>query len=156
MNMSFTKRQFVDAAFQEAGLASYIFSLTPDQLQSALLRLDGMMATWEGKSILIAWPFATSPEDSDLDTETNAPLDANEAIYLNLAIRIAPMFGKTLSNDTQKNARQAYNQLLGQFTKSKAKQLPTTLTRGAGSKYWDLFNDPFVWVENTNGTNTSP
>ena len=153
--MSYTKRQFIEAAFEEAGLASYIFILTPDQLQSALRRLDGMMATWEGKSILIAWPFATSPEDSELDTETNAPLDANEAIYLNLAPRVAPMFGKTLSNDTQKNGRQAYNQLLGQFTKAKAKKLPTTLTRGQGSKYWELTNDPFILAEVDDGTNTS-
>ena len=153
--MSYTKRQFIEAAFEEAGLASYIFSLTPDQLQSALRRLDGMMATWEGKTILIAWPFPASPEDSDLDTETNAPLDANEAIYLNLAPRVAPMFGKTLSNDTQKNARQAYNQLLGQFTKAGAKKLPTTLTRGQGSKYWQFTNDPFILAEVDDGTNTS-
>ena len=44
--MGWTKRQFVAQAFEEIGLASYVFDLTPEQLQSALRRLDTMMAAW--------------------------------------------------------------------------------------------------------------
>ena len=40
--MGWTKRQFVTQAFEEIGLASYVFDLTPEQLQSALRRLDAM------------------------------------------------------------------------------------------------------------------
>ena len=142
--MSYTKRQFVESAFEEAGLASYIFSLMPDQLQSALRRLDGMMGTWDGKGIRIGWPLTTSPENSDLDTETGAPANAVEPIYLNLAIRIAPMFGKTLSNDTQKNARQAYNELIARHTQPPVKNLPTTLPRGAGNKPFGATDNEYI------------
>lgn len=142
--MSYTKRQFVESAFEEAGLASYIFSLTADQLQSALRRLDGMMGVWDGKGIRVGWPLTASPDDSDLDTETGAPSSAVEAIYLNLAIRIAPMFGKTLSNDTQKNARQAYNALVARHTQPPVKNLPTTLPRGAGNKPWRNTRNEYI------------
>lgn len=142
--MSYTKRHFVEAAFEEAGLASYIFSLTPSQLQTALRRLDGMMATWDGRGIRIGWPLTTDPDNSDLDTETFAPASSQEAIYLNLAPRLAPIFGKTLSNDTQKNARQAYNELLARHTQPPSKNLPTSLARGAGNKPWRYTRNNFI------------
>lgn len=142
--MSYTKRQFIENGFEEAGLAAYFFSLTPDQLQSALRRLDGMLGTWDGKGIRIGWPLTTSPENSDLDTETGAPANAVEAIYLNLAIRIAPMFGKTLSNDTQKNARQALNELIARHTQPPCKNLPTSLPIGAGHRHHHGIHDNFV------------
>ena len=41
--MGYSKRQFVAAAFEEIGLASYAFDLQPQQFESALRRLDAMM-----------------------------------------------------------------------------------------------------------------
>ncbi len=74
--MSYTKGQFVDAAFEEIGLGS-AFDLQPDQLQTALRRLDGMMAMWNGKGIRIGYPLSSSPEDSKLETETQVQDSAN-------------------------------------------------------------------------------
>ena len=48
--MGYTKRQFVTAALEEIGLASYVFDLQPEQLQSALRRLDAMISEWNGKT----------------------------------------------------------------------------------------------------------
>ena len=87
--MGWTKRQFVEQAFEEIGLATYTFDLSPEQMQSALRRLDAMVATWNGAGIRIGYPLPSSPQDSDLDTETNVPDMSNEAIYTNLAIKIA-------------------------------------------------------------------
>jgi hypothetical protein len=67
--VSYTKRQFITAAFEEIGLASYVFDLQPQDLQTALRRLDAMMAEWNGKGLRLAYPIPLSPEDSDLDTE---------------------------------------------------------------------------------------
>ena len=44
--MGYSKRQFVEAAFAEVGLASYVFDLQPQDLEQALRRLDAMMAEW--------------------------------------------------------------------------------------------------------------
>mgnify|MGYP003525752305 CR=1 FL=1 len=53
--MGWTKRQFVTQAFEEIGLAAYVFDLTPEQLQSALRRLDSMMASWNAKGIRLGY-----------------------------------------------------------------------------------------------------
>lgn len=132
--MSWTKRQFIESAFDEIGLASYAYDLQPEQLQSALRRLDAMMATWNNKGIRIGYPLPASPEDSDLDTETGVPDAANEAIYLNLAIRIAPGFGKQVSIDTKKSARDGYIGLLSKTSSIQEQQLPSTTPVGAGNK----------------------
>ena len=40
--MGWTKRQFVTQAFEEIGLAAYVFDLQPQQLDSALRKLNAV------------------------------------------------------------------------------------------------------------------
>jgi hypothetical protein len=141
--MGWTKRQFVTQAFEEIGLAAYVFDLNPEQLQSGLRRLDSMMATWNAKGIRLGYPLPSSPQDSDLDEQTNVPDASNEAIYLNLALRIAPSFGKTPSVDTKATAKAAYDNLLSLAAMPMEMQLPGTLPVGAGNKPWNI-DQPFV------------
>ena len=75
--MGYTKRQFISAAFEEIGLASYVFDLQPEQLESALRRLDAMMADWNAKGIRLGYPLPSSPQDSSLDEETLVPDSAS-------------------------------------------------------------------------------
>lgn len=133
--MSWTKRQFVEQAFEEIGAATYVFDLEPEQLQTALKRLDAMMATWNSEGIRVGYPIPSSPEDSDLDTETAVPDAANEAIYTNLAIKLAPTIGKTVPAETRMSARLAYQQLLARTTKPVEAQLHN-LPMGQGNKPW--------------------
>lgn len=141
--MGWTKRQFVTQAFEEIGLAAYVFDLNPEQLQSGLRRLDSMMATWNAKGIRLGYPLPSSPQDSDLDEQTNVPDSSNEAIYLNLALRFAPSFGKTPSVDTKATAKAAYDNLLSIAAMPMEMQLPGTLPVGAGNKPWNI-DQPFV------------
>lgn len=148
--MGWTKRQFVEQAFEEIGLAAYVFDLTPEQLQSALRRLDAMMAGWGSNGIRIGWPAPSTPDSSDLDVDTKVTDVANEAIYLNLAVRLAPGFGKVLPPDTKADADAAYSNLLNQTsTPTPERQFPNTLPRGAGTKPWRSFNsNQFVRTPN--------
>lgn len=141
--MTWTKRQFVEAAFEEVGYASYAFDLEPEQLQAALRRLDALVATWNAKGIRLGYPIPTSPEQSNLDDETQVPDRANEAIYLNLAIRIAPMVGKVVSSDTKIGAEMGYNAMLQNYVVPNEKQFPHTLPAGAGNKPW-RYDDPYL------------
>ena len=88
--MGWTRRQFVEQAFEEIGYASYVYDLEPEQLESAGRRLDAMVASWNGKGIRLGYPLPSSPELASLDTETEVPDYANEAIYTNLAVKLAP------------------------------------------------------------------
>ncbi len=142
--MSWTRRQFVVQAFSELGYASYVYDLESEQLQDARVKLDSMMATWNGRGIQIGYPLPTTPEASDLDDETQVPDWAAEAIYLNLAIRLAPTIGKMAPRETKVAAKEAMGQILQQTTKPRQMHLPTTLPAGAGNKPWRQIQDPFI------------
>lgn len=141
--MGWTKRQFVTQAFEEIGLAAYVFDLNPEQLDSALRRLDTMLASWNAKGIRLGYPLPSSPQDSSLDEQTLVPDSANEAIYTNLAIRLAPGFGKTPSVDTKATAKASYDVLLSLAAMPTEMQMPSTLPVGAGNKPWNI-DQPFV------------
>ena len=142
--MGWTKRQFVTQAFEEIGLASYVFDLTPEQLQSALRRLDTMMAAWNALGIRLAYPLPSNPQDSDLDEQTNVPDSANEAIYTNLGIKLAPSYGKQVMPDTKMTAKESYNTLLSRAAMPMEQQMPGTMPSGAGNKPWRVYDDPFL------------
>jgi hypothetical protein len=141
--MGYSKRQFVSAAFEEIGMAEYVFDLQPEQLQSALNRLDAMLAEWNAKGLRLGYSLPSSPQDSDLDEPTFAPDSAWEAIITNLAIRIAPGYGKAVSPDTRVTAKAAYNTLLQRAAFPLEQQLPETMPTGQGNKPW-RWDNPFV------------
>ena len=142
--MSYTKRQFVHQAFAEIGMASYVFDLSTEDLQRAVVRLDAMMDDWSGKSIVTGYPTSSSPENADLDVETEVPNYCNLAITLNLAVQLAPSFGKVVSPQTSAGAIKSYNTLLQRMTAMPPEmQFAETLPRGAGQKYWRISDNPF-------------
>jgi hypothetical protein len=142
--MGWTKRQFIEQAFDEIGLASYAFDLGPEQMQSALRRLDTMMAAWNALGIRLAYPLPSSPQDSDLDEDTLVPDSAYEAIICSLGIRLAPSYGKQVMIETKTTAKQGYDILLQRATFPLEKQLPATTPSGAGNKPWRVTDNPFV------------
>lgn len=141
--MGYSKRQFVSSAFEEIGLASYAFDLQPEQFESAMRRLDAMMADWNGKGIRLGYPLPGSPQDSDLDEQTLVPDSAFEAIICNLAIRLAPSFGRQVMIETKTTGKQAYDVLLQRATFPLEKQLPAQMPSGAGNKPW-RYDNPYV------------
>lgn len=141
--MSYTKKEIIEEAFTEIGLANYNFDLQSEQMQSALKRLDSMMATWNSKGIRIGYPLVDAPSNSNLNDDTDLRASAIEAVYLNLAVRLAPMLGKQLSMDTKKNANSAYKDLLRE-TSETIEMDYNTLPRGAGQKPWRYENSVFL------------
>lgn len=132
--MSYTKRDFVEAAYEELGFGPDNFDMQPEQLEKGLRKLDGMMATLNTK-LRLPYPLPSSPSDSDLDQNTNVPDAANEAIYLALAIRLAPSMGKVVSNDLKASAKHAMDALLTvKASRPRSMQLPSTMPLGAGNK----------------------
>jgi len=132
--MSYTKRQFIYEAFAEIGMAEYVFDLEVEQLQSARRRLDSMLAEWNGGGIRIGYPLPDSPEDSALDDTTGVPDSANEAIITNLAIRLAPSFGKTVNPSTKASAKSSFAVLMSRAAMPQEMQLPSGMPAGAGNK----------------------
>jgi hypothetical protein len=142
--MGYTKRQFILAAFEEIGLASYTFDLQPEQLESARRRLDAMIADWNGKGIRLGYPIPSSPEQGSIDEETFVPDSAYEAIICSLGVRLAPSYGKQVMPMTMATAKQGYDTLLQRATFPLEQQMPSTMPAGAGNKPWRVYDNPFL------------
>lgn len=131
----FTKLQLIEEAFAEIGLGN-AFNVGTEEVQVALRRLDTMMAQWAGIGLHLGYLMPTNPGDSSTADASGLPDDANEAVYLNLAVKIAPGYGKTISPDTKASARAGYLALLRKAVQPVEQQMPNTMPRGAGNKPW--------------------
>lgn len=143
--MAWTKRELIADAFGAFGLANYVFDLTPEQMQDALRRLDSMMGQWETQGVYLGYVLPATPGASDLDDDSGIPVQANEAVSLNLARRLAPTIGKALSAETILQAGAAYRALLGKrgVQRMPEMQMPANMPSGAGNKGW-RDRDPFL------------
>lgn len=142
--MGYTKRQFVTKAFEKIGLASYVYDLTPEQFEAVMEDMDGMMALWDSKGIRLGYPLPGDPKAGDLDEATNVPVAANLAIYCNLAILIAPNFGKVVSIELKQLAKMGYDALAARAARPQQIQ-KRVMPVGAGNKFRNLeqpFTDP--------------
>lgn len=146
--MSWTKRQLVEEAFDLIGLSSYTFDLQPEQYQSALRKLDAMMAQWLSRGLNLGYALSGSPSESDLDSDSGVPVLAVSAIYHNLALQLATAFGKQPSNTLLKDARMGLSDLYRHTSVIRERQLPNTVPLGAGNKGW-RYRDVFVSEPNT-------
>jgi hypothetical protein len=131
--MSYTKRDLVTAALAEIGLSSYAFDLSTDQLNHALIRLDAMMAEWNARGVRLGYSVPADAISSSLQDDSGLPDSAWTAAITNLAIQIAPSYGKTVSNQTLTVARQAWNTLLSRAAVPPEMKLGM-VPAGAGNK----------------------
>ena len=130
--MSYTKGELVFSALEEIGIASYEYDVSAEQVDSGVRRLDAMMAEWDAKGIKVSYPISQTDKSFTTD-DSNVPDWAWEAIITNLALKMAPSYGKEPSMQTKISAKKSLNTLLGLFAGSRESQLES-MPRGAGYK----------------------
>lgn len=133
--MAFTKRQIVEGALGDLALASYVFDITPDELQAALLRIESMLRTWAALNIYTGYLLPTTPAVSDPDDDSGMGDLYEEAVRTNGALRIATLFGKAASAELRLAATLAYQGMLVP-RKIPSMQLPRTLPVGSGNRMY--------------------
>jgi len=133
-----TKRQIVDRAYSAAGLASYAFDLSAEELNQARQSLDGMVASWGIKGQRIGYNAAP-----DLDAVIDVPDWAEEALALNLALRLSGAIGKQVMPQTQVAAREAYSAILSATTRPIAR-MSREVPAGAGNRYHGITGITFI------------
>lgn len=141
--MGYSKKQFIDGAFEEIGYARYNFHTSPEQEESVLRVLDSMMAEWNAKGIRINYPLS-DPDNSNIDSPSGVPDAAYEAIRTNLAVRIAPMFGRQVMPATTKAAATSFQTLSTRFAVIPQMQYRSGTPLGAGNKPWLWNRGPFI------------
>lgn len=134
--MSWTKRQIIEQAYEELGLAAMFFDLQPEQIENARRKLDTMVAGWSSKNIQIGYPLPSAANSSDVDQNTDVPDYAVEALYLNLAIKITPSHGKAIQPETKLQANVAYRNVLRiAMSNPPSMEYSCSLPSGAGNKH---------------------
>lgn len=134
--MGYTRLDVIEAALAEIGYANYAYDMQAEQLEAVKRRLDAMLAAWNAMGVRLGYPIPTSPATSELSDETGLPDSAWDAAITNLAVRIAPMFGKQVMTETKRTAKMTLNTLFALSTVPGEKQYPGTLPMGAGNKGW--------------------
>lgn len=124
------KREIIQAAFSKIGLGPYAYDAQPEDVDSALSDLNGMMALWDTEGVKVGYPMG---DDADLDWAI--PDDARQAVINGLALEVAPGFGRTPAPATVLAARRGYNALLRKSTVIPTLRLNTAyVPAGAGYK----------------------
>lgn len=140
-----TKRLLVTKAYSDLAMAGYVFDLSPDEIQDAILGMDAMVAMWETQGIRIGYQATTNPEKTDPDQPSGIPDWANMAVYKNLAIVQAASFGKAVSPSLAVAAKAAYDGMLGVIAANPPQmQFKGNLPIGAGWKRNNYNGGPFV------------
>lgn len=99
--------EILEGAFEAIGIAEYAYALEPSEIASAARRLDAMMAQWKGEGVDLGYTSTAGEPQPDVDMTT--PEWADDAIINNLALKIAPSFGKTPLPGVKGDAKRAYS-----------------------------------------------
>lgn len=105
-----SKRQLIVEAFAEIGIGAQ-YDIQPEEFSTALRRMDAMVAGWESDGIRIGYALPSTADGSELDDASGIADRWARAVFLNLAVELAPGFGKTLKPSTLIAAGQALGQL---------------------------------------------
>jgi hypothetical protein len=130
-----TKRQLVEMAFEEIGLSGYEFDDTPEEYNRALRRLDALMAEWAGPGNNLSLNYNTPPVlgASTLSDDAGIPDWANNTVAIQLALRLMPAIGKTMSAETRLSMMQGMTTLRAACAQIPDRNLPLGTVRGAGA-----------------------
>lgn len=87
------KRNLLEMAFENCGSAGYEFERTPEEINSALRKLNAMMFEWPWNLLGYYQPDYGA---GVMDDMSGVPNDAQAAVSQTLALRIAPTMGASM------------------------------------------------------------
>lgn len=132
--MAWTKRKFIQKAYEELNLAGSITEMTPENMILGLDELDNLMSQWftlYGMDIGYPLPVTTT----DLDDATTIDYSANDAVVLALAVALASRFGKVLRPQTFTRAAETFGVLHVSVVGIPSRMRnPALAPKGAGQK----------------------
>lgn len=143
-----SKRQIVEMAYEECSLAGYEFNLTPEELFSALRKLDALMARWKESSRDLGYNFPTVFGEGDLDEASLIPDAAVEGAAISLAMALAPAMGKQMSGESRARLNKAMSAISALCAKRPEQGWSRSTIAGAGNRRW-AWGSPFMPVGKT-------
>jgi len=132
-----TRAVILRRAFSRIGVADYEFDVTPDERADARTTLDAMLAEWDGNGVPLGY-VPSDDEDND-GVEMTTPLWADAAIWNNLAMRLAPEFGKMPAGDLRRDAKRGYDLCVSKVTVVPTERRASKRIYGGGDRFYRRF-----------------
>lgn len=123
-----TKRDLIKQALEDIGITEH-FDITPEEFQSAMRRMDRMAAEWAGVGISVGYNLA-----GGLDDEAGIEAADENCFAVNLGVRIARSFGKTVTAEAKVEAGQALNAMQVSHITVPEVPHPASLPLGTGNR----------------------
>lgn len=139
-----TKRQIVEMGYEEAAQAGYEFNVTPEELFSALRKLDALMGEWKISSINLNYNFPVEFGGGDLDDPSGIPDSCINGVAAWLGYRIMPAQGKQAGQGTLAALSVAKMAIRATTARIPEMRLQNRTPIGAGNKPWSTWQ-PFSY-----------
>jgi hypothetical protein len=136
-----TKGLLVEMAYEEVGSAGYSFDHGPDEKASTLRKLDVLMAS--PVMPVIGYNAPAVVGGSDMLDAAGIPDSALQTVAIELGVRIAPSWGKTMSPETRKARNEGMNALRTMASSIPSMPLRAGTPIGSGNRWRSLWR-PFV------------
>lgn len=127
------KRTILDMAFESAGLAGFELDRTAEEQTAALRKLNAMMKEWPWSLAAYNQPSYSVGLPEEL---SNIPGDAESAVSDELAMRIAPGLGLSLSAEQRAVRAQTRAMFVATYTTIPSCDLPGGVPLGSGHRWW--------------------
>jgi hypothetical protein len=141
--MARTKGDTVRAALAKIGVTGYGYEIAPDELRDGLILLENLMASWDADGIKTGYKFADTPETAQAESDTGLPDIAYKAVDSNLALDLADLYGKQVSQLLLNAASAGYSQMLSATTYIPEMAYGRRMPRGSGNTFrwtrWSRF-----------------
>jgi hypothetical protein len=134
------KRQLIELAFGDIGMAGYEFGRTPEEDNDALLRLNSLMREWPWNTLGYAQPTYGVGSAQDA---SGISYEAMNAVSAALALRLAPIMGATLSGEARANLANAMSKVYALTASVPSMPFAKNTPRGAGGEHPGLVS-PFL------------
>lgn len=125
------KRRIIEMAFAKCTLAGYEFGRTPEEISDALSELNAMMLEWPFSGLGYVQPIY---ELGTADEQSGIPDDTLAAVATQLALRLAPNMGKSLSPEAAGAITRSLHLLHAKVATIPTMPLEHNTVRGAGSR----------------------
>lgn len=137
------KIDLIQDAYSQATISGLTRKPTPQDLELALVRLEGMAAELEGRNICVNYNFTESPDPND---ESGIDLQFRQAFASNLAMRVVMDFGLQPAQSLVLQASQSMSNMSARTAQTRQTPYPSRMPIGSGNtrRYnrWTKFYHP--------------
>lgn len=140
------KIDIVLAAYQELRISGLTSSPNPEEITTAVRRLDSMILGWKNKNLCPSYIRSVSYSDIDPNQDSGINDVDMFAIVANLAKNLCAMFGKICHVQTMIDAKEGYDNLFSSIVPER--ESDPYMPKGTGRPFGNTFAHRYKYQSN--------